>query len=280
MAAGGRDDPDVAACSSLIAHEAADESDGFSVGRPAWDGDLEAVEGAGNLSGIENGFGLGTQHLGVKRGDPPVVLSGRIGCDVGEGFGIGRPIELVDVEIGGRGKGGRYGLGGICQGDGYALNFDTVLADHAGRGLHGGQCPGRACGIRDIKEGYGVSIGGKRRGLDVTVELGEAAGRGSVEAGEVEIGLVAGTGTIGEEGQSRRVRSPGQFAFATALPGHRGRGYALCFAEIVEGRDTNLSSSAATFYPGEVLAIGRDRDLTEGLPAIEAVEHLLDTVMV
>ena len=43
----------------------------------------------------------GGRILRVEFGDPPVVFAGRIGGDVGQGFGIGRPIELVDVEVGG-----------------------------------------------------------------------------------------------------------------------------------------------------------------------------------
>ena len=59
LAAGGGDDPDIAAGDALVAHEAADEGDGFSVGRPAGNGDLEAVEGAGDVGGVENGSGPG-----------------------------------------------------------------------------------------------------------------------------------------------------------------------------------------------------------------------------
>ena len=59
LAAGGRDDPDVAAGDALIAHEAADEGDGFAVGRPAGMGDLEAVEGAGDIGGRKDRGGLG-----------------------------------------------------------------------------------------------------------------------------------------------------------------------------------------------------------------------------
>ncbi len=57
LAAGGGDDPDIASRDALVAHEATDEGDGFSVGRPAGNGDLQAVEGAGNVGGGEDNGG-------------------------------------------------------------------------------------------------------------------------------------------------------------------------------------------------------------------------------
>ena len=58
FAAGGGDEVDVAAGGALVAHEAADEGDLAAVGGPAGDGDLQAVEGAGDFGGVEDGFRL------------------------------------------------------------------------------------------------------------------------------------------------------------------------------------------------------------------------------
>jgi len=43
----------------------------------------------------------GTHGLGVEPGDPPVVFTGRVGGDVGQRRGVGRPVEFIDVKVGG-----------------------------------------------------------------------------------------------------------------------------------------------------------------------------------
>ena len=57
------------------------------------------------------GFRVSGSGLRVELGDPPVVFTGRVGGDVGEGRGIGRPVEFIDVKVGGREEDRRGGLG-------------------------------------------------------------------------------------------------------------------------------------------------------------------------
>src|SRR5260370_42068528 len=94
---------------------------------------------------------------GVELGYPPVVLAGRVGGDVGDAFGVGRPVELVDVE------GGGGGLDDFAAGDGEdgdALDLDAILADDTGEGLHGGAGSGGARGLFG-GEGAGALAGGR-----------------------------------------------------------------------------------------------------------------------
>ena len=57
---------------------------------------------------------------------------------------VGRPVELVDVEFRRREK-GEVAVRRVHGSD--PLDLDTVFADNAGPGLHGGECPGRASRI-------------------------------------------------------------------------------------------------------------------------------------
>ncbi len=59
LAAGGGDEVDVAAGRALIAHQAADEGDLLAVGRPARDGDLQAVERSRRLWWCRGWIGAG-----------------------------------------------------------------------------------------------------------------------------------------------------------------------------------------------------------------------------
>src|SRR5208283_1908003 len=60
--AGCGNDVDVAAGRALIAHQAADEGDLLAVGREAGDGDLEAVEVAGDFLRVEDGLWCTVGH--------------------------------------------------------------------------------------------------------------------------------------------------------------------------------------------------------------------------
>ena len=156
-------DPDVAARDALIAHEATDEGDGLAVGRPAGKCDLQAVEGAGDIGRGEEygGFGIpDAAGLGIEFRDPPIVFTGRVGSDVGEGRGVGGPVEFIDVKVGGREEDRRGGLGregGSNGGD--ALDFDAVFANDAGGCVHGGEGAGRTGGAFDIEEGDALAVG-------------------------------------------------------------------------------------------------------------------------
>ncbi len=159
----------------------------------------------------------------VELRDPPVVFAGGIGGDVGEGFGVGRPIELVDVEAGGRddGRRGRLGSAGIGYGD--ALDLNAIFSDDAGGRLHGRECAGGTGSVFNVEEGDGFSVGRKGRRMDVAFQIGETEWGIAVEVGEIEIGLgfrlIGGGVTAGEEGEGGGVRGPGEAAFSTALAG-------------------------------------------------------------
>ena len=201
------------------------------------------------------------RRLRVEFGDPPVVFAGRIGGDVGEGFGIGRPVELVDVKVGGGEEGGRGGLGGGGGDSGDALNLDTIFADDAGGRVHGGEGSGGTRGAFDIEEGDALAVGREGGRIDVAVELGEALGRVAVEMREIEVGLAAEVGAIGEEGEGGGVGRPDGIGLRAGFVGRGRGGDALALVESAERSDANF----AAFEPGEALAVGRNGDLADGL---------------
>ena len=213
FAASGRDGEDITAGGSLVAHQSANKGNSLSIGRPARHGDLQSVESAGNLRWIQNHLGIAAGSLRVQLRDPPVVFSWRIGGNVGDGPGVPRPVEFVDVQVGLRKEIEERNQVVQCtrshgpvidrrwreltipvRGDahhGNALDFDAVLTNHSGRGLHRSQGAGLASGSGDIEKSDGLSIRGKRGCAHVAAEFGNAAGRGAVEPREVKIGLVA-----------------------------------------------------------------------------------------
>ena len=213
--------------------------------------------GWGNLR--ESGWS--TDGLGVQLGDPPVVFAGRIGGDVGEGLGIGRPIELVNVKAGGGEKSGRGGLSGGDGNSGDALDINAIFADDAGRRVHGSEGSGGTGSALDIKEGDALAVGREGRRIDVAVELGKTLGRIAVETREIKVGLAAEVGAIGEEGDGGRVGRPDGGGFRAGVAGRGRGGDALALVETAERSDVDFSA----FDPGETLAVGRNGDLAYGL---------------
>ena len=290
LAAGGRDDPDVATDDALIAHETADEGDGFAVGRPAGNGDLEAVERTGNVGGSEDGGGRGRRVLSiasrrgcggrwcvhgqggcesarvdglrVELGDPPVVLAGRIGGDAGEGFGIGRPVELVDVEVGRRDKSWRGGFRDAGGDECHALDVDMIFSDDAGGRCFGGERSGRPRGALDVEKGDGLSVGREGGRVDVAMQVADAAGRTAVEMREIEVGLLAGVCAIGEESDGGGAWRPDELGRVAGLTGCSGSDRKRLREAGVRG-DMELTR----LKPGDALAIGRDGDLGDEVGA-------------
>src|ERR1700685_3783412 len=83
LAAGGGDTqgdlPNVATGYALVAHQAADECDGFAVGRPSRKSNLQAVERAGDIGRTENSSGFRVRDIpGPRFGTwGTLVLCGR-----------------------------------------------------------------------------------------------------------------------------------------------------------------------------------------------------------
>ena len=167
------------------------------------------MERSGDSGGSEDGDRSGAECLGVKLGDPPVVFAGRVGGDIGEGFGVGRPVEFINVEVGGRDHLRRRGLRDIhtCKGD--ALDFNAVFADDAGGELHGCECAGGASGAIDVEKGNAGAIGREGGLFNIAIQGGQALGGFAVEVREVEVLLLTGPGAVGEESEGFGVGGPG-----------------------------------------------------------------------
>ena len=173
----------------------------LAIRRPARHGDLEAVERAADGFRSEDGLGIAAEGLGVELGHPPVVFAGRVGGNVGHAFRVGRPVELVRVQVGGgdeRGLGGRSGVGG---GIGDALDFNGVVADDSGPRLHGCERAGGAGCSCDIEERDLGAIRRKRGLVHVAFEGSELLCGAAVRAGEIEITLAVSAGAVREERQ-------------------------------------------------------------------------------
>jgi hypothetical protein len=208
--------------------------------------------------------------LRVELGDPPVVLAGRVGGDVGEGVGAGRPIELEDVEVGGREEERRGGLGRIDRDRGDALNLDVIFANDAGGQRLGGEWIGGAGGAFNVQESDALAIGREGGSVDFAVELTEAAGGLAVERREIEVRLPAGIGAVGEDGEGVGAGGPDEAGCIASLA--EGRGHAPALVEGAERRDADHS----VFKPGEKFAVGRDSDLRNRPAAVEGGENLAE----
>ena len=232
---------------------------------------MQAVKRAGDIRGIKDRRWRTADGLGVEPGHPPVVFTRRVGSDIGERFGVWRPVELVDVEVGGSSERGRCGLGRIGGNCGDALDFDIGFADDAGGQILGGECPCRASRSFHIEESNAFSIRGKGGRIYISVQLGEPARGTAVEAGDVKVALSAGIGAIGKERDSARIRRPDKVRFATRLP-LRGGSDRLALGEVVNGRDLQL----AALRPRKAFAVRRDRNLANGSAVTQAGEDFVD----
>ncbi len=140
----GGDQVDIAASGSLVAHQAADERDLLPIRRPAGHGNLQTVQRARRVFGVEHRPWLAAwQPLRIELSYPPVVFPGR-GCgDVGQLGGVGCPVIFIDVQS-------RWGdlaeFTGSGFNSGHPLDLQPLDADHAGGRLHGRQRPGRPGG--------------------------------------------------------------------------------------------------------------------------------------
>src|SRR5438876_7155945 len=85
----------IAAVYPFVAHESADEGDRFAVWRPA---------GHRYLHGrLHDRFHLTRrQRQGVELSDIPVIVAGAMRGDSGETLTVGRPVILINVEVGQR----------------------------------------------------------------------------------------------------------------------------------------------------------------------------------
>ncbi len=218
------------------------------------------MEVAGDAGGIEDRSRLGgaADLLGIELGDPPVVFAWRRGGDVGELAGVGRPVELIDVEVGGCDV-GDFARGGA--GDGDALNLDPIFADDAGPGLHGVEGSGGTGGVFDKKEGNGAAVRRPGGGLDLALEMGELVGLTRFAGPDDDLRLAARcrvrAGAGGEKGEGGAVRGPGRLpgrAFGCA--GGDGDG-AVRRVGVIDVGEMKFSAAAARAEgPGEQGAVG------------------------
>ena len=91
------------------------------------------------------------------------------------------------------------------------------------------------------------------------MEIGEALGRFAIEMREIEVGLAAKIGAIGEKGEGGGVGRPGEGGFGAGVVERSSGGDALRLAQVGEGAEENDS----TINPGEALAIGGNGDLAD-----------------
>ena len=195
FAAFGRYDPCITAGRALVGHDAADEGDLGAVGGEARDGDLEAVERAGDGSGVEDdlvapandgnarrrhieaSLAVGSLSKKIKFCHPPVVFAGRIRSNSNDLILRSRcawiESKFVDVKVIGGVEGART-FDEINAVD--ALDLDAVFADDAGPGLHGGEGARRAGGVFDEEEADGFAVGRPGERVDVAGKVGELAG--------------------------------------------------------------------------------------------------------
>jgi hypothetical protein len=178
LSAGHGDDPYIAAGRALVAHQAADKGDGLAIGRPPRHRNLQPVQRAPHRLRRQNRLPVTRPQpcavpiLGVKLRHPPVVLSRRLGSDIGEPLRIGPPVKLINVQVSRcekTVKSRRVPCGGpirlwfrgasvvpvarnLCER--HALHFDVVFAHDARPRLHGGQRTRRTGGALHIKEGH------------------------------------------------------------------------------------------------------------------------------
>src|SRR5579872_5468389 len=174
IAAGCGDRPDVAAGRSLVGHESANEGDAGSVGRPAGDGDLQAVQRAGRGARVENGGRVAVQRLGIELRHPPVVLAGRRRGDVGELRGVAGPGIFVDVQVVG-GDLLQLAAGSVHEGD--AFDLEALDANNAGGRLFGREGAGLTGGAFNINQAEIFAVRGPGEVFGDAVQLGESARR-------------------------------------------------------------------------------------------------------
>jgi len=283
LAAGGRDEVDVAAGRTLIAHQAADEGDLFAVGRPAGDGDLEIVELAGDLGGVEDRLwrwrrlrgGGWLDCLYIEMGHPPVVFAGRIGGDVGHLSGVGRPVELVDVQVG---RGDLPERSGGDAGHSDALDLRALFADDTAPGLHGGERAGGAGGVLDEEEGERAAVGRPGGHVDLAGDVGELAALTGL-AGPKEdlllVGVVFTGGAGGRVGQPLAVGRPGGAVIgAVGCLGFGVDGGLFC--GIVYVGEAELGAIAGFERPGNGFAVGREGGLADMFRLPDALDYGAD----
>src|SRR5258706_15840986 len=121
---------------SLVAHQAFDETDLLAVRGPAWNCHLKGW--------FINRLGLaGCKVDDVDLSHPPIVVAWTWSSGDGKAGAVGRPIEIVDVEVGGRDLGQPTG-GDVEHGEALIVN---LTADNAGLGLGGIQRSAAAPGF-------------------------------------------------------------------------------------------------------------------------------------
>ena len=128
------------------------------------------------------------ERPGVKcvelRDVPVVVAIARRGCDR-EPRPVGRPFELVDVQVGGR------DLAEVAGGkvDESEALFEIGVLDFPGGGGFGDERPGRPRGVFGEEDGDGFSVGGPGRRSEKTFYAGEFLGETTGGGGDVELEL-------------------------------------------------------------------------------------------
>ena len=151
------------------------------------------------------------ESAGVERvelGDVPVVVAIAVGGDEGEAGAVGRPVEFVDVHVGGRDL-AEFAGGEVDEGE--AL-FEEGVLDFAGFGSFGDERAGGAGGVFGEEDGDGFAVGGPARGGEETFYVGEFFGGATGGADDVELEL-AGFCGVGEESELLAVGRPGEAAF-------------------------------------------------------------------
>ncbi|MEI9967602.1 MAG: hypothetical protein WDM87_02865 [Terracidiphilus sp.] len=121
-----------------------------------------------------------------------------------------------------------------------------VLSNDAGRQRFRSERAGGSRGAFDVEKRDALAVGRECRRVNVAVEFREAMSRAAVEMREIDIGLLAGTVAIGEEGDRRGVRRPDEVGGVAGISGA---------AAVTGWLWERLSSGARRIWPASSQAI-------------------------
>src|SRR6266542_3413743 len=176
MAVSG-DREEVTAVKPLVAHQAFDECNRLTIGRPTRNRDLK--------SRFVNRCGITLFDVDcVNLRDPPIVIARSRGCCYHECFVVWRPIVIVDVEIFRRNL-TQLPTGNIENCNALIMNSGV---DYAGGRGSGHERPA-ATGAFDVEKGNPFPIMRPTRSRSVSVKVGKLFGIGTVGLHTPELAL-------------------------------------------------------------------------------------------